>query len=66
MDVLKKSLHARFSPIFVKQIQMSKLHTGICGLFMLLKIHTNNFFIALVTSESEGNLRLCGFGSGGR
>lgn len=47
-DDPKKSLQARFSPIFVTQIQMSKLHT------------------ALVTSENEGNLRLCGFGSGGR
>ena len=42
------NLATRFSPILVKQIQMSKLHT------------------AIVTTESEGNLRLCGFGSGGR
>ncbi|KAJ2916728.1 hypothetical protein MD484_g3726, partial [Candolleomyces efflorescens] len=41
-------LAKRFSPVFVKEIQMSKLHT------------------AVVTSESSGNLRVCGFGSGGR
>ncbi|KAF9483060.1 hypothetical protein BDN70DRAFT_874303 [Pholiota conissans] len=44
----KLTLAARFSPIRVRQVQMSKLHT------------------VVVTSESEGNLRLCGFGSGGR
>ncbi|KAF8959590.1 hypothetical protein BDZ97DRAFT_1666960 [Flammula alnicola] len=44
----KMSLAVRFSPIYVRQIQMSKLHTGV------------------VTVESGGNLRLCGFGSGGR
>ena len=36
-DDPKKSLQARFSPIFVTQIQMSKLHTGICDLISLLK-----------------------------
>ncbi|RDB25530.1 BTB/POZ domain-containing protein 1 [Hypsizygus marmoreus] len=44
----KRNLVSRFSPILVRQIQMSKLHT------------------AVITSESGGNLRLCGFGSGGR
>ncbi|KDR81018.1 hypothetical protein GALMADRAFT_241641 [Galerina marginata CBS 339.88] len=44
----KEDLAIRFSPIHVRQIQMSKLHT------------------AVVTEEGEGNLRLCGFGSGGR
>ncbi|KAJ7709467.1 hypothetical protein B0H17DRAFT_1028081 [Mycena rosella] len=39
---------ARFSPLFARQIQMSKLHT------------------VVVTSESKANLRMCGFGSGGR
>ncbi|KAJ7112425.1 hypothetical protein C8R43DRAFT_1040712 [Mycena crocata] len=39
---------ARFSPLFARQIQMSKLHT------------------VVVTSESKANLRVCGFGSGGR
>ncbi|KAF5382168.1 hypothetical protein D9615_004464 [Tricholomella constricta] len=39
---------SRFFPVYVRQIQMSKLHT------------------AVITSESGGNLRLCGFGSGGR
>lgn len=43
-----RTLNTRFSPIHVRQTQMSKLHT------------------AVVTSESSGNLRLCGFGSGGR
>ncbi|KAF8159222.1 hypothetical protein B0H34DRAFT_394330 [Crassisporium funariophilum] len=48
VELKKKTLVARFSPIGVKQIQMSKLHT------------------AVVTSEHDGNVRLCGFGSGGR
>ncbi|KAF9527809.1 hypothetical protein CPB83DRAFT_894990 [Crepidotus variabilis] len=47
-DLAKMSLSARFSPIYVRQIRMSKLHT------------------VVVTSEKEGNLRVCGFGSGGR
>ncbi|TFK37476.1 hypothetical protein BDQ12DRAFT_685375 [Crucibulum laeve] len=48
IELAKKSLVARFSPIHVRQVQMSKLHT------------------AIVTSESGGNVRVCGFGSGGR
>ncbi|KAG6857373.1 hypothetical protein H0H87_004733 [Tephrocybe sp. NHM501043] len=49
-DVDEESSHlvSRFFPIYVRQVQMSKLHT------------------AVITSESGGNLRLCGFGSGGR
>ncbi|CDO69783.1 hypothetical protein BN946_scf184766.g28 [Trametes cinnabarina] len=38
----------RFTPIRVRQIVMSKLHT------------------VIVTDEPRGNLRICGFGSGGR
>ncbi|CCM05596.1 uncharacterized protein FIBRA_07824 [Fibroporia radiculosa] len=44
----KESVEARFSPIHVQQVAMSKLHT------------------VVVTAEDRGNLRLCGFGSGGR
>ncbi|KZT01007.1 uncharacterized protein LAESUDRAFT_764135 [Laetiporus sulphureus 93-53] len=44
----EENLDARFSPIHVKDVVMSKLHT------------------AVVTAESRGNLRVCGFGSGGR
>ncbi|KAL6301747.1 regulator of chromosome condensation 1/beta-lactamase-inhibitor protein II [Sparassis latifolia] len=44
----KEIIDARFSPIHVRQIVMSKLHTGV------------------VTEESRSNVRLCGFGSGGR
>ncbi|KAH9921080.1 hypothetical protein B0H21DRAFT_767048 [Amylocystis lapponica] len=44
----KDTLDARFSPVHVRQIAMSKLHT------------------AVVTTESRNNLRVCGFGSGGR
>lgn len=47
-ELQKMGLEARFSPIHVHQVQMSKLHT------------------AVVTSESGGNVRVCGFGSGGR
>ncbi|KAI0924161.1 hypothetical protein AcW1_006352 [Taiwanofungus camphoratus] len=43
-----ETLDTRFSPIHVRQVAMSKLHT------------------AVVTAESRGNLRVCGFGSGGR
>ena len=41
-------LDARFTPIRVRQIAMSRLHT------------------VIVTDEPRGNLRVCGFGSGGR
>ncbi|KAF9456753.1 hypothetical protein BDZ94DRAFT_1345506 [Collybia nuda] len=44
----QEKLEIRFSPVLVRQIQMSKLHT------------------AVITSESIGNLRVCGFGNGGR
>ncbi|KAF8994964.1 hypothetical protein BDQ17DRAFT_1392318 [Cyathus striatus] len=43
-----KSIDARFGPIHVNKVYMSKLHT------------------ALVTEERTGNVRVCGFGSGGR
>ncbi|KZT68694.1 hypothetical protein DAEQUDRAFT_757422 [Daedalea quercina L-15889] len=43
-----ENIDARFAPIRVRQIVMSKLHT------------------AVVTSEPRANLRVCGFGSGGR
>ncbi|KAH9930197.1 uncharacterized protein B0H18DRAFT_1083842 [Fomitopsis serialis] len=44
----KETVDARFAPIRVGQVVMSKLHT------------------AVVTSEPRANLRVCGFGSGGR
>ncbi|OCH89259.1 hypothetical protein OBBRIDRAFT_842555 [Obba rivulosa] len=44
----KESIDVRFSPIRVREVAMSKLHT------------------AVVTAESRSNLRVCGFGSGGR
>ncbi|KAJ7461488.1 hypothetical protein FB451DRAFT_1404722 [Mycena latifolia] len=47
---------ARFSPLLARQIQMSKLHTG---------EHRSRAPL-VVTSESKANLRMCGFGSGGR
>ncbi|RDX54165.1 hypothetical protein OH76DRAFT_1398482 [Lentinus brumalis] len=48
-DVLEKeNLDARFTPVRVRQVVMSKLHT------------------VIVTDEPRGNLRVCGFGSGGR
>ncbi|EJF64315.1 hypothetical protein DICSQDRAFT_54213 [Dichomitus squalens LYAD-421 SS1] len=43
-----ESLNARFTPIRVRQVAMSRLHT------------------VIVTDEPRGNLRVCGFGSGGR
>nr|VWO99799.1 FAD-dependent monooxygenase DEP2 (EC (Depudecin biosynthesis cluster protein 2) [Ganoderma boninense] len=43
-----EKLDARFTPIRVRQIAMSRLHT------------------VIVTDEPRGNIRLCGFGSGGR
>lgn len=59
------TLASRFAPMFFRQIQMSKFHTGYSPNLW----HRDQFtktHIAVVTSESEGNLRLCGFGSGGR
>lgn len=46
--VSKMDILTRFSPIYVRQIRMSRLHT------------------AIVTNDTDGNLRLCGFGNGGR
>ncbi|KAG6862478.1 hypothetical protein C0995_000024 [Termitomyces sp. Mi166 len=48
VDAESSYLVSRFLPIYVRQIQMSRLHT------------------VVITSEGGGNLRLCGFGSGGR
>ncbi|KAG6840585.1 hypothetical protein C0991_005725 [Blastosporella zonata] len=48
IDAEISHLVSRFFPVYVRQVQMSKLHT------------------AVITSESGGNLRLCGLGSGGR
>lgn len=58
------TLKARFLPIHVRQVQMSKLHTGdssypSCNFSLITPI-------AVVTSENGGNIRVCGFGSGGR
>ncbi|TFK21852.1 hypothetical protein FA15DRAFT_644999 [Coprinopsis marcescibilis] len=47
-DIQRRKLWERFTPVSVRQVQMSKLHT------------------AVVTSEEFCNLRVCGFGSGGR
>lgn len=65
-DLERKNLSARFWPTKVKDVVMSKLHTGIW-------YHFNDIFVpfltdlsAVITSESAGNLRVCGFGSGGR
>ncbi|KAH7907312.1 hypothetical protein BJ138DRAFT_1092865 [Hygrophoropsis aurantiaca] len=44
----KKTLTERFSPIEVRRVAMSRLHT------------------VVVTSEPQDNVRLCGFGGGGR
>ncbi|KAH9893273.1 hypothetical protein C8Q73DRAFT_791145 [Cubamyces lactineus] len=41
-------IDSRFTPIRVRQVVMSRLHT------------------VIVTDEPRGNLRVCGFGSGGR
>ncbi|KAF9441684.1 hypothetical protein P691DRAFT_812198 [Macrolepiota fuliginosa MF-IS2] len=48
VDVGQQDLSARFMPVRVKHVGMSRLHT------------------AVITSESGGNVRVCGFGSGGR
>ncbi|KDQ61981.1 hypothetical protein JAAARDRAFT_528626 [Jaapia argillacea MUCL 33604] len=47
-SVEKNSVEKMLTPIRVKQVVMSKLHT------------------VIVTDEERGNLRVCGFGSGGR
>ncbi|KAH9935996.1 uncharacterized protein BXZ73DRAFT_89477 [Epithele typhae] len=44
----KEHVDTRFTPIRVRQVAMSRLHT------------------VIVTDEPRGNLRVCGFGSGGR
>ncbi|KAH7923696.1 hypothetical protein BV22DRAFT_1036046 [Leucogyrophana mollusca] len=44
----KKSIEERFSPIQVRQLAMSRLHT------------------VILTSETRDNVRVCGFGGGGR
>jgi len=63
----ERTLTARFSPIHVRQIQMSKLHTGeLSSLSHVFSSSIHGQYLAVVTSESSGNLRVCGFGSGGR
>ncbi|KAI0071191.1 hypothetical protein K474DRAFT_1776321 [Panus rudis PR-1116 ss-1] len=42
------TLDVRFEPVYVENVAMAKLHTGV------------------ITDEPRNNLRLCGFGSGGR
>ncbi|KAG5646993.1 hypothetical protein DXG03_001717 [Asterophora parasitica] len=59
----KEHLVSRFFPVYVRQIQMSRLHTGKLS-FILDNLA--EAWAAVITSESGGNLRLCGFGSGGR
>ncbi|RPD64492.1 hypothetical protein L226DRAFT_506238 [Lentinus tigrinus ALCF2SS1-7] len=44
----KENLDTRFTPVRVRQVAMSRLHT------------------VIITDEPRGNLRVCGFGSGGR
>ncbi|KAJ2921453.1 hypothetical protein H1R20_g15641, partial [Candolleomyces eurysporus] len=58
-------LAKRFSPVFVKEIQMSKLHTGTNDSLSPI-IQSPDTSLAVITSESSENLRVCGFGSGGR
>ena len=61
---LDAKLASKIFPIHVRQIRMSKLHTG--HSFAFFSSANTDGVIAIVTSEKEGNLRLCGFGSGGR
>ncbi len=58
-------IDSRFTPIRVRQIVMSRLHTGMCSL-SLLRARVPELRTVIVTDEPRANLRVCGFGSGGR
>jgi hypothetical protein len=61
----KKPLENQFPSIKVRQMSMSKLHTG--ESHYPFSLHNSSDIVSvIVTSESSGNLRVCGFGSGGR
>ena len=51
--------------IQVKQIVMSKLHTGMWNPIPFWGRFVDHGLV-VVTSEPRGNIRVCGFGSGGR
>lgn len=60
----KDSLEARFAPIHVREIGMSRLHTG-AHIRRRMRV-ASHAVLAVVTSEGRNNMRVCGFGSGGR
>ncbi|KAG1733731.1 hypothetical protein EDB19DRAFT_2001024 [Suillus lakei] len=53
-----RTLDDRFAPIYARQVSMSKLHTGAFLIF--------SGYILVLTSEPRDNIRVCGFGGGGR
>jgi hypothetical protein len=59
-----QSLDTRFLPIEVQGVAMSRLHTGENQAFVIAGM--SDFVTVVVTSESCSNIRVCGFGSGGR
>jgi hypothetical protein len=59
-----ETLDERFAPIQVRQVSMSKLHTGVFSFYGDMR--RAELAVAVLTSEPRDNIRVCGFGSGGR
>lgn len=62
----KEHIDAQLNPIHVRQVVMSKLHTGAPVSICFFPARPSHCPVAVVTDENKGNLRICGFGSGGR
>jgi len=60
-----KTLDERLAPVQVRQVSMSKLHTGMFSFREMYVCRTQQVIVVL-TSEPRDNIRVCGFGSGGR
>lgn len=59
-----RTLEERFRPVKVRSVSMSKLHTG--SRFNVRFSALVNVYAVILTDEPRDNVRLCGFGSGGR
>ncbi|KAH0836900.1 hypothetical protein J3R83DRAFT_8715 [Lanmaoa asiatica] len=59
-----RTLEERFRPVKVRDVSMSKLHTG--RRYDVLARDLYNVCAVILTDEPRDNVRLCGFGSGGR
>lgn len=57
---------AKLRSVQVKGVAMSKLHTSLCFHRLIWFVLSEWVYAVVITNEPKGNLRLCGFGNGGR